>query len=708
MTNRTFVVSPLAGALALALCAPAVAAPAPEPLQATDLDVIEVHAPHIEGYSAKQTRTATKTNTLLRDVPQAITVVTQELIKDQAMQGIADVVRYMPGVGIAQGEGNRDTPIFRGNSSTADMFVDGMRDDVQYFRDLYNIESVEALKGPNAMIFGRGGSGGVLNRVSKVADWNDHRELSVQVGDYNRSRGTVDIGQAINPNAAFRLTGLYEDSESYRDGFELERYGINPTFTLRAGERTTVTFGYEYFRDERVADRGVPSSPFVSHGRRLPLDTYASTFFGNPELSPVWATVSAFTALVDHDFGNGAALRNRTRFADYDKFYQNVFPGAVNGTGTQVSLSSYNVATQRKNLFNQTDLTFAADTGGIGHSLLVGAEFGRQETDNLRTTGYFGATGATATSVNVPLTNPRYTGPLNFRPSATDPDNHGIAKVAAAYVQDQIALSPQWQAILGVRYDRFDVDFRNNRNGQHVSSTDNLVSPRAGLIYKPVEPVSIYASYSTAQMPRAGEQLTSLSLSNRALDPEKFTNYELGAKWDVRPDLALTAAVYRLDRSNVLVTTNSPGVSVLLDGLVTEGVEVGVSGKLAQAWSVMGGYAYQDGEITGTTSGPKMEPAQLPKHSASLWNRYDFSPRWGVGLGAVYRSEMFASTTNQVTLEGYTRYDAAVFFTLNKNLQMQLNIENLLDKKYFASSHNDNNITPGSPRALYLRANFSF
>jgi catecholate siderophore receptor len=705
MSNARFVVTPLAGALALALSLPVLAENASEATDATDLDTVEVHGQRID-YATKSTSTATKTDTLLRDIPQSITVVTQRLIKDQAMQSMADVVRYVPGIGMAQGEGNRDTPIFRGNSSTADMFIDGMRDDVQYLRDLYNIDSVEALKGPNAMIFGRGGSGGVLNRVSKTADWREHRELSVQLGEYDRKRGTVDVGQPLNDSASFRVTAMYEDSESYRDGFELERYGINPTFSLRAGDNTRITLGYEYFSDDRTADRGIPSF------RGLPIETDSSTFFGDPERSPVSAEVNAFNALIDHDFGNGVTLRNRTRYADYDKFYQNVFPGAVNANGTMVAISAYNNATQRKNLFNQTDVVFSAQTGSIKHVLLTGAELGRQETDNFRNTGFFTSVGPNTTSVLVPVSNPRTNLPITFRQNATDADNHGVAKTAALYAQDQIEFSPQWQAVLGARFDRFDVDFRNNRNGSAFSVTDNTVSPRAGLIYKPVEPVSIYANYSVAYLPRAGEQLSSLSLTNQALDPEEFTNYEIGAKWDVRPDLALTAAVYRLDRSNVIAPDpNDVTRSILVDGQRTKGVEIGLGGNVTEAWSIMGGYAYQDGEITKTLS-PALPAgttlAQLPKDSASLWNRYDFSPMWGIGLGAIYRSDMYASTTNAVTLKGYTRYDAAVYFTLNESLQMQVNVENLFDKKYFVSSNSDNNITPGSPRALYLTMNLRF
>ncbi|HVR82530.1 MAG TPA: TonB-dependent receptor, partial [Luteimonas sp.] len=332
-------------------------------------------------------------------------------------------------------------------------------------------------------------------------------------------------------------------------------------------------------------------------------------------------------------------------------------------------------------------------------------EFGRQETDNLRQTGFFGVPGSAATSANVPLSNPRYTGPISFAQSSSDADNHGVATIAAAYVQDQIEFTPRWQAIVGLRYDRFEVDFRNNRNGEVLATTDNLWSPRVGLVYKPIEPVSLYASYSIAHLPRAGEQLSSLRPDNHALEPEEFRSYELGAKWDIRPELALTAAVYQLDRTNVIAPDPTDATrSILIDGQRVEGVEIGLAGKLTDAWSVFGGYAWQEGEIPGSSA----ELAQLPEHTASLWNRYDFNPTWGVGLGAIYRGAIFAELSNAVTLKSYTRYDAAVFFTLNPQVELQLNVENLFDKQYFVSAHNDNNITPGSPRAAHLSVTLKF
>ena len=699
--KKIIALQPLVAALRVALCAaPVLMAPsalADDAMAAASEVVIHGTA---SPYAQQNTTTATRTDTPLIDTPQSITVVTRELIQDQAMQSIADAIRYVPGVVTAQGEGNRDTAVFRGNSSTSDFFIDGMRDDVQYYRDFYNIESVEALKGSNAMIFGRGGSGGVINRVSKEPVWQDISEASLTLGSWDHRRGTVDIGRAVNDNVAVRLNAMAEKSDSYRDGVWIKRSGINPTAAFRLGERTRAVLGYEHFEDERVADRGVPSY------QGKPLDTDPSAFFGSQEASPTWSDVDAFNALIEHDFGNGVLLRNRTRYADYDKFYQNVFPGAVNAAGTTVAISAYSNATRRENLFNQTDVVFGFHTGAVRHKLLTGLEFGTQETDNLRLTGYFPGVSPTATRVDVPLSNPVTTQPVTFKPSATDADNHGKATVAAAYVQDQIEFSPQWQAVLGLRYDRFKVDFLNKRNNSTIEVTDTPVSPRIGLIYKPAPNVSLYGSYSIAFVPRAGEQLSSLSASNQAFDPEEFTNIELGAKWNVLPALALTGAVYRLERSNVAITDPlDPTRSILVDAQETRGVEIGLSGNITAAWSVMGGYAYQDAAITRTQSATAKEGAQLaqvPKHSLSLWNRYQFTPEFGAGLGVVYRDEIFTSTGNTVTLPGFTRVDAALYYKVAQNVRVQLNVENLFDRKYYASAHNDNNITPGSPRAVKL------
>jgi catecholate siderophore receptor len=650
---------------------------------------ISVEAAETGEYAVRDTRSATKTDTPLRDVPQSVSVVSSALIKDQSMQSLADVARYIPGAGMAQGEGNRDTIILRGNSSTADFFVDGVRDDVEYFRDLYNIDRIEALKGPNAMIFGRGGAGGVINRVTRQADWDRVREVTLQGGSWSNARASFDFGDALNESASLRVTGMYQNSHSFRDGFELEGHGANPTAAFKLGETTTLRLSYEYLTYERTADRGIPSL----NGR--PYEVDESTFFGDPDESHTDATVNIATVVLDHEFSDLVTLRSRTLFGDYDKFYQNVFPGAINSSASTVAITAYNNAQQRANLFNQTDLTFSFDTGSVEHRFLTGVELGRQVTDNFRNTGYFNNT---ATTYNAPLTDPTISIPVTFRQSATDADNHGTAEIAALYVQDQIVFTANFRAVLGLRYDNFDVDFTNHRTGVNFNTTDDLVSPRAGVIFKPSEPVSMYASYSVTYVPRAGAQLASLNLTNQALDPEKFENLEIGAKWDVNDSIALTGAAFQLDRTNVVIPDpDDPTLSILAKGQTTRGVELGATGSIG-AWQFQAGYARQDGHLVDALGGTRL--AQLPKHVVSLWNKYEFNRHWSAGLGLVHQTEMFAAADNLVTLPEFTRVDAGVFFEPSDRWRLQVNLENLLDEDYYANANSNNNISPGSPLAV--------
>ena len=565
---------------------------------------------------------------------------------------------------------------------------------------LYNVERVEALKGPNAMVFGRGGVGGVINRVQRVADWMPGREASFQLGSYDNRRVTTDLNQPLNSMVSVRLTAMYENTDTYRSGVGLERYGVNPTMAFSFGPKTVVRTGYERFHDDRTADRGVPSF----QGR--PLSTDASTFFGNASISTSVATVNSTFAAIEHRISDGVVLRNRTSFTDYAKFYQNVFPGGVDNTGTLVSISGYNNDAQRENLFNQTDLTLRRRTGRFDHTALVGAELGRQVTDNFRTTAFFPTVSPTTTTLTLPVTDPTTTLPAEFRQVATDADNHGVATVAALYAQDQVFLASQLQAVVGVRYDDFDVDFHNNRTGADLSSHDGKFSPRVGLIYKPIVPVSIYGSYSLSFQPRAGEQLSSLTVTNQTLEPERFRNYEVGLKWDLLRATSFTVAVYDLERSNIAVSDpNTPGVSILVDGQRTRGVEIGLSGNLTERWNVLGAYAYQDGEITRSLSATAPAGAMLanlPTNSISLWNRYNLTRAVGVGMGLMYRSDVFTATDNTVVLPGYFRADAAAFWMFNARVGAQLNVENLFGEHYYLFANGNNNITPGSPRAFHV------
>ena len=644
-------------------------------------------------YQTENLDSATKTLTPLRDIPQAVTVVSKEQIRDQMLMSIGDVVRYMPGITAHQGENNRDDVVIRGNRSSADFFLNGVRDDVQYYRDLYNLDRVETLKGPNAMIFGRGGGGGVINRVTKEAVFSPLGEMYLQGGSFSNKRIAGDFGQPVNDKFAFRLNGMYENSGSFRNFVNLERYGFNPTFTILPREGTKITFGYEHFHDERTADRGITSF------RGRPADVSIETFYGNPDDSHVKASVNLLSGTIEHQVGK-LNIRNRAQFGDYDRFYQNYVPGAVNATQSFVTLTAYNNATNRRNLFNQTDLIYAVSTGRIRHTLVGGVELGRQRTNNLRNTGFFNNT---ATSIQAPFNNPTVSTPMTFRPNATDANNRLRLNLAAGYLQDQIELSRYVQVVVGVRYDYFDLVYHNNRNGDDLRRIDNLVSPRVGVVVKPVNQLSLYGSYSTSYLPSAGDQFASLTTVTQQVKPEKFSNYEFGVKWDVRRYLSLTSAVYQLNRTNTRATDpNDPARIIQTGSQRTNGFEIGVNGNITRAWSVAGGYAYQDAFITSATTAAVAgnQVGQVPHNTLSLWNKYQILPRLGVGLGIIYRSDMFATVDNTVTLPGYTRADAAVFYSFNERWRLQGNIENLSNQKYYVNADSNTNISPGTPRAV--------
>ena len=672
-----------------------------------ELVEIEVKDNVARTYLKKRISSATKTDTRIRDIPQSISVITEEQIKDQSLLGLTDAIKYSPGVMTGQGEGNRDSVWFRGNQSTSDLFVDGVRDDVQYYRDLYNIDRVEVLMGPNGMIFGRGGVGGVINRVTKEAHWENKNELRMQGGAYNHKRSSIDLNSGINETLAVRINAMIEDSGSFRQGVESEKKAINPTFTFKPSDKTKIVVGMEYFNDKRTNDRGIPS---VDNGlKSYPYSTSRSTFFGNASQSPNEAIVKNGYAIIDHTFDNSMSVKNTTRFSDYDKYYQNVYANSsVQANGT-LTIDGYYDNTQRQNFFNQTDLIYNFKTGSVSHKLLTGLEIGLQENQNYRIVN-------SGTDPTPLASNPFALLTFNSsrsRNAYTDISNQAI------YLQDQIYLNEQFQIVTGLRYDQFKTKFNDSVTPSNSANVnDQFISPRAGLVYKPIEPVSLYTNYSLSYLPRTGEQLTSLTSSIKSFGPEKITNIEAGIKYDLLQSFSISSAIYRLERSNMTITdpSNSSNI-IIVDGQVTKGFELGVAGKLFDSYSMYGGYTYQDAEITknqGTgstqiTSGTSL--GHVPEHTFSLWNKYEMNETWSAALGVISRSDMFAATpttSTAVKLPGYARLDAAIYANINKQTKLQLNIENLLDKTYYQSAHNNNNIMYGYPLTARATLTYTF
>jgi catecholate siderophore receptor len=691
-----------AAALVCALASPAFAADDP----ALDSDPIVVTGARPQ-YGVQATRSATRTDTDIKSIPQSITVITQSQIEDQALRSIGEVLTFVPGAMTGTGEGNRDQITLRGNNSTADFFVDGIRDDVQYFRDLYNAERIEVLRGPNAMIFGRGGGGGVINRVAKRPSLAGYREFALSGDSEGAWRLTADVDQPLGAAAGVRLNGVYEDGESFRRGVELERYAVNPTAAVVLGDGTRIDLSYEFLHDRRTADRGVPAF----HDR--PLEGADSLFFGDPEASYSDADVHLAGLAIEHSLADGLSLRNRTLYGDYDKFYQNVFTAdLVEATG-QVRLSAYNDETRRRNLFSQTDLVWQTRLGGIDQTILLGFEIGGQDSRQRRRNGFFQP--SDSATLTVPAGSPTIDADLIFRPvntnAARTPSNFTAAdaSILAVYAQDQLRFGIV-EIVAGLRFDRFSLDVENLNDGQTFSRTDELFSPRLGLILKPLRTLSLYAGYSRSYLPSAGDQFGSLDVTSAALKPEKFDNYEVGAKWEPLPGLLATIALYRLDRTNTRAAGPTPGEIVLTGAQRSRGLEIGVERNITDRWQISAGYALQKAQITRTTAAAPegREVPLVPRHQFSLWNRYDFDRRVGLGLGVVARTKSFASIGNAVTLPGYARVDAALFYELAHGIEAQLNVENLLGEDYFATAHNDNNIAPGAPTTARATLRFSF
>lgn len=644
------------------------------------------------GYVAQDIVTATKTDTPILDVPQTIHVVTREQLDDQAQYSLGEVLRYVPGTTVGQGEGNRDQITLRGQNTTADFFLDGVRDDVQYYRGLYNVERVEVLKGPYALIFGRGGGGGIINRVQKtpVADesFGAARASITSFGGWDLS---ADLNAPLGDKAAVRINATYEKMESDRRFVDGERYAWNPYLAVDLSEDWKLGLSYEYANDDRVPDRGVPSIATSAGQPNTPVRGYDRLFFGVPGVNRTTLEAHIAKLRLDGQLADNLKFTSTLLYGDYDKLYVNVYANSAVSASNTVTLDAYSDPTKRENLIGQANLIWDVETGALDHKLLFGVEYGDQKTRNMR----FNRTFSPGTTFN--LNNPVYP-TVTF----TTPSRNTVSDVEffSAYVQDQIGIGEHFDIVIGLRYDHFQIDGIDfiPAVDRPFDRSDDKISPRFGLIWKPQENISIYSSFSRSFLPRSGDQFISLTTTQENLAPEKFTNYELGAKWDIRPDLNVTAALFQLDRANA--TTPDPAnplTSINVGETRTKGLELAVTGRVLPDWQVSAGYTWQDGTLRGNDN---VRLGQLPKHQFSLWNRYDVSDALGLGLGVIHQSSQFAAIRTSATttkLPSFTRVDAALFFDVSEKVQLQANVENLFDTDYFADAHNNNNITPGAP-----------
>ncbi len=711
----------------------------------------------VVGYSASGTSTATKTNTPIMDIPQSITIVTQQQIRDRDSLTLQEAVSYVPGVTVAGGEGNSDQVVIRGQSTTADFYKDGVRDDAEYIRDLYNIQSVEVLKGPSALTFGRGGAGGIINRVTKKADGESIQELDLSSGSFGRKRVTIDYGGAVSGQFAARLNGMYEQSYGYRNFFGLERNGVSPTFTWKPDDSTDVWLTYEHYRDRRTADRGINSLGPSSYIPNLPGDLatvfpgYPSPvpsylFFGdaNPSAAQVnYSKVDVNTVDLagEHKTDFGLEIRDHITFASYQKRYQNtftgesikVFEGSING------IEGYLHNTPRQNIINQLDFVYKFEmTPEVKHTVAFGGEVGHQASRSDRDFACFNFDCAT-TEVDTYYLAPTIYNPVNYGNVAER--RRADLLTASGYIQDQIAITQYLDVLAGVRYDRFDLKFVGNdfanpnltASGDadegsatidgYIHTVNNEWSPRVGVVVKPNPQLSFYGTYSRSFLPPSGDQFVLITPNLSALSPQGIENYEIGFKAEPRPNLFFTGALYLLNRSNQPAAVSS--VNFVAVNTQTRGGEVGLVGQLNDKWRVSLGYGHQISLITASNGAPDpANPLQtdighkapnVPLDTFSFWNKYDLSSLFeagpgvlGVGLGVIYNAKFYPEIDNAVVVPGYARVDAALYVKLSEKVSAQLNVENLAGARYYAAASADNNIMPGAPRSAFitLRAKF--
>ena len=663
----------------------------------------------VEGnYLSSNRANSIKTPTPIIDVPQSLSIFTADQITEQGINSIGDIISYTPGVNSSQGEGHRDSVVFRGVRSTADFYIDGNRDDVQYFRGLYNLEQVEVLRGPNALLFGRGGTGGILNRVTKKAQIDQQfTGYKTSVDSFGGFSAEIDTNFSISDSSSIRLNAHYDSLENHRDFFDGDRIGFNPTARFQLSENTVLDLSYEYADHERFIDRGIPSN---SDNR--PAAELEDITFGDPARNFTELEAHLFRASVSHKFSDSLKSNFNAFYGDYDKVYSNFFPVGFDDAANTVNLDGYIDQTERQNLILSSNLVAEFNTGSVEHTLIVGSEYIDTSSDQFRFNSLFASNGDDVETFSVSR-------PISFLDgiavlangtqttnsfSDLNDDTETEIEVTSFYIQDQIAISEQLDLVIGLRYDQFDIEEIDlEEGGTRQTSEDDEVSPRLGIIYKPQENISIYASYSESFLPRSGEQFANIGATDGngdALDADEFENVEIGAKWDINSNLSLTAALFENQQNRPIVDGNDPsGTNLIVQESEVSGFEFQVNGRISDLWSLSANYSSLDGELADGST-----PREIPENTFSIWNKFQVNSKFGFGLGATYQDESFTSNANastldsdRVTLPSYTRIDASAYYDVSEKLRVQLNVENLTDTEYFPSSHTDNNITVGAP-----------
>lgn len=631
---------------------------------------------------------ALKTPVPILDVPQTVSIVTDVDIRKQGFREIGDIIRYTPGVNTSQGEGHRDSVVFRGVRSTADFFQDGVRDDVQYYRSLYNVEQVEILRGPNALLFGRGGTGGIINRVTKKAVVGEtFTAHDVGIDSFGAADIALDTNFQLENGAALRIN-LHSDSlANHRDHYDGNRVGFNPTMTLKVSPETTVFLSYEYADHERFIDRGIPTI------NGSPDESLSDIVFGNSSANVQTLEATIMRAQVEHTISDTSKANFSFTSSSFDKLYQNIYASGYDGT--LVTMDGYYDPTERDNTIMSANLVNELSLGGVVHTLLIGAEFIQTDNENLRYDANWSTTNDDNEIFNItrPMDFTVNSGGVSTALDYVTKLNRQTASdisVTSIFIQDQIDLSDNWKLMVGGRLDDFDITVDDIKNGTSESRNDNTFSPRAGVIYKPQENVSLYLSYSESFLPRSGEQFKALSATSARLDPDVFESTEIGMKVALNENISLNAAYFDSEQVRA-ERDNDTGETSEVRGLTVDGFEIELKGRVVDNLNLA--IAYSD--LSGETSSGGI-PREIPEHTLSAFVAWEVNEKLSVGLGLTQQGESkIKDNTPGLVLPEYTRVDLSAYYQVAPNLSVQMNVENLMDELYFPHSHSTHQASVG-------------
>jgi catecholate siderophore receptor len=635
-----------------------------------------------------------KSSAALKDIPRSISVMSAEQIKAQGLKSIGDVIDYTPGVINSQGEGHRDAPVIRGVRTTQDLYRDGIRDDVQYYRPLYNVESVEVLRGPDALTSGFGGAYGMINRVTKEGlIGEDFTEISGSVDSFGEFGIQLDRNVQIDENTAFRLNMFGEDLANHRDFYYGNSFGANPTLKYDLGNGSIVDLSYEYLNQERFIDRGIPTG-----ADGYPVKSFKDIVFGDPTENYSTHEAHILKAIYEHKLSESFKGRFTAAYSDHDKLYQNFYASDYSSSANTVTLDGYVDTTKRKTATLQYELIGELETGSFVHNWIAGLEYLDVSNDNDRFHAAWSDNNNSDTdvfSINRPINLNRGVGVSadadnnttvnNYRANQAD-ETFADVKVLSFYISDEIALTDSLDLILGARFDKMEVDVSG---GGPVSDSDDTISPKVGLIFDVTDAISVYASYSETFTPKAKDQYAKLKSNADKTDPDTFENTEFGLRYDLPVGLYLSAAYFEVQKN---APTYVDALTTTMSTSEISGFEFQLSGNLTSKWFISAGYTNLDAHAS---DGDRLK--ETPENVFSIWNNFTVSDRLALNLGIINQGESYIKEGGTQKLPEYTRVDAGASYALSENTSIQLNIENLTDELYFPHAHGDHQASVGAP-----------